>query len=165
MPPAPAVCALQSLRAARWRLIRQSLNIYSHLVWSLLFLNNNDPAFFTLLFATHVLYFFQGHKLTHVFKARIQWVQIDWASVERYFFISKKRLIQMITVNKKNKKSLFILQCLVKLGHPPYVYKTRYVGGLKGRVKNCRNFRLQKNWGSDTDSAHCRVTSAVCTTI
>ena len=27
---APAVCPLQSLRAARWRLIRQSLNIYSH---------------------------------------------------------------------------------------------------------------------------------------
>ena len=30
MPPVPAVCPLQSLRAARWRLIRQSLNIYSH---------------------------------------------------------------------------------------------------------------------------------------
>ena len=31
--------------------------------WPLLFLNNNDPVFCTLLF--------QGHKPTHVFKTRI----------------------------------------------------------------------------------------------
>jgi hypothetical protein len=38
----------------------------------LLFLNNNDPVFCTLLFATHILNpFFQSHKPTHVFKTRI----------------------------------------------------------------------------------------------
>jgi hypothetical protein len=30
MPPAPAVCSANDKLAARWRLIRQSLNIYSH---------------------------------------------------------------------------------------------------------------------------------------
>ena len=41
--------------------------------WPLLFLNNNDPVFCTLFFATHILdlIFFQGHKLTPVFKTRI----------------------------------------------------------------------------------------------
>ena len=44
----------------------------------LLFLNNNDPVFCTLLFASHIfdLIFFQGHKPTHVFKTRI--VGTDW---------------------------------------------------------------------------------------
>ena len=42
-------------------------------IWPLLFLNNNDPVFCTLLFASHIfdLVIFQGHKLTHVFKTRI----------------------------------------------------------------------------------------------
>ena len=38
----------------------------------LLFLNNKDPVFCTLLFATHILdLFLQGHKPTHLFKTRI----------------------------------------------------------------------------------------------
>ena len=41
--------------------------------WPLLFLNNNEPAFFTLLFSGPYFGpdFFQGHKPTHVFKTRI----------------------------------------------------------------------------------------------
>ena len=46
--------------------------------WPLLFLNNNDPVFFTLLFSGPYLGtdFFQGHKPTHVFKTRI--LGADW---------------------------------------------------------------------------------------
>ena len=44
----------------------------------LLFLNNNDPVFCTLLFAPHILdpFFFQGRRPTHDFKTRI--VAADW---------------------------------------------------------------------------------------
>jgi hypothetical protein len=40
----------------------------------LLFLNNNEPVYSTLLFELRILQrpiFFQGHKTTHVFKTRI----------------------------------------------------------------------------------------------
>ena len=41
--------------------------------WPVLFLNNNDPVFCTLLFSGPYFgpNFFQGHKPTHVFKTRI----------------------------------------------------------------------------------------------
>ena len=51
-------------------------NFYSkreEAAWLLLFLNNNDPVFFTLLLSGPYFEpdFFQGYKQTHVFKTRI----------------------------------------------------------------------------------------------
>ena len=49
--------------------------------WLLLFLNNNDPVFFIVLFSGPYFGpdFFQGHKPTNVFKTRI--VNADWLGV------------------------------------------------------------------------------------
>ena len=71
---------LKRIRSKIWTCKKQGAKKQGHCYskrekadWPLLFLDNNDPIFCTLLFATRILdlIFFQGHKPTHVFKTRI----------------------------------------------------------------------------------------------
>ena len=57
------------IKINNWKILLHCYFKIQEATGPLLFLNNNDPAFCILLFATHILdLFFQGHKPTHVFQ-------------------------------------------------------------------------------------------------